>query len=335
MFKNAKIVTENARPSDYNAIGGNIPRGQIGFVMNSKHLSVFATNPRKWRNGVKIDPEPNEKHIDFGSIVDCLLLSPDQFESRYAVTPPTYRDSKEKEKDWTWLSIHCRDWRDARQEEGKEVITPDKLAEAKAAAKVLKDDEQVLYLNRTSRNQVLITAEYHDESTGIVIPVKMMPDMVPYPDVTPEVDGFRHCIINLKTTLNAAPGKWAYAVGDNYYHWAAAIHLDGWNAATGENRDTYLHLIQESVPPYEVCKRFLSQEFLEIGRLAYRAALECYCACLKTGEWPGYLESDFQILDGWSRVDPTGKVINAPLPSIPQRKEQAEPQPEKPDEVPV
>ena len=82
------------------------------------------------------------------------------------------------------------------------------------------------------------------------------------------------------------------------------MYLDGFNKATGESRREFRHVLQESFAPWEVGKRWLTSEFLAIGRTKYKEALKRYCQCLKDDEWPGYDDSGSMVIDGWREVNP-------------------------------
>jgi len=122
-------------------------------------------------------------------------------------------------------------------------------------------------------------------------------------DLCPAVDSeWGKSLVDLKTATSAAVRPWTRAVHDHNLHVQAALYLDVWTACTGEDRTDFLHIVQESFAPYETCKRMLSAEYIEIGRMKYLDALKRYCQCLKTGIWPGYEVS--REFNGWGIIEP-------------------------------
>jgi exodeoxyribonuclease VIII len=129
----------------------------------------------------------------------------------------------------------------------------------------------------------MCVSEYRDAETGIVVPVKILVDLAP----RPETFMWGCCLGDLKTCQNAGK-SWARKVFELSYHVQAAFYLDVWEAATGEKRTEFFHVVQESFPPWEPARKILSAEFIELGRWRYQEALNRYAKCLSAGEWPGY-----------------------------------------------
>ncbi len=224
------------------------------------------------------------------------MLTPEQFESRYAIKPATYPDRKTGEKKpWNMNATFCREW--AEEQGGREIISAGDLQEADAAIRSLRRDDIITDFLAASDCQVLLQGEYV-AANGIIVPVRCLMDFVPRSD-----SEFFKSLGDLKTTRNAAPmpwQRWCYQAG---YYIQAAFDTDLYVAATGEDRNTWCFVLVENYEPYQTGKRILSQDFLELGRAEYRQHLENYAACLKAGKWPGYDDSD-ESVDGWSIVAP-------------------------------
>ena len=123
-------------------------------------------------------------------------------------------------------------------------------------------------------------------------------------DLKPAVDSpWGKSLCDLKTCTSAATRAWTRTVFDHSLHVQAALYLDVWTADTGEDRVDFLHIVQESFAPYETCRRMLSAEYIEIGRMKYLEALKQYCQCLKTGIWPSYGGSRMDW-NGWQLIEP-------------------------------
>lgn len=295
-FTEAQIIG----PSNGSYHRQTVKRGDPAFIMSKSELWEFAKCPSRWIAGYKAE---KTSEMSWGDRVDCLLFTPDRFAKRFVVCPATYPAAKGEVKPWNWNAIYCKDWRDS-QPAGVEVLKPDEAEEIQLAVHTLKQDDDVRELLSCSQSQVEIAAEYHDES-GIVVPLRGLVDIAP----NAPSERFGKCLADLKTCESAHPKPFARSVHQYGYAWQAAIYLDIWTAATEEDRCEFRFILQESFAPYQVGKRILSQEFLEIGRRDYIAALRLYCQCLNQNDWPNYEGMDNQSIDGWAITQPEAWMI--------------------------
>lgn len=305
-FRNARIVGVSADPKKYHA--QYVERGHPEFVMSASQLKLGASCWSRWLAGYQAEKADG---MDWGSLQDCRHLTPEQFESLYAVAPETYPDKKTGEpKPWNWNATYCQEWRD--DQKGKEVIKASVLAESDAAFSALLDDYQIAKCIEVSQKQVWIQAEYVDHATGVVVPLKAMLDLVP-PKTHRQLG---KSILDLKTVASAHPRAWVSAVDKYGYDLQGALYLDLRVAATGEDRCDFRHILQESFPPYQTAKRYLTGEFIELGRMKYRSALARYAHCLATGQWPDYDASGRVVIDGFREAGPTPNMLLHQLDEI-------------------
>lgn len=277
-----------------------VKRGDPSYVMSRSELKTFAACPSKWLAGFRSGATTETR---WGSQLDCLVCSPEQFAVRYVRTPLTYPDKKSGEaKDWNWNANFCKEW---RKEQGEvECLTPETLTELEAAAFALRKDPQIQELLSVSQKQVLIEANYEDKTTGVIVKLKGAVDFAPSTGHT----DYGRCLADLKTCANASQRAWAGEVNSYGLDMQAGLYLDIWTAATGEDRCEFRHVLQENFPPYQIGKRILSQEFLNIGRAKYQSALRLYCQCLATDTWPNY-ETGNMVIDGWSITEPEAWML--------------------------
>jgi len=280
-------------------------RGDLGFVMTRSELMEFHRNPRRWKNGYAL---PDSKSLRWGSLLDCLVLTPDQFPLRYAVTPVTYPATPRKkgdpveQKEWTLRADYCLDWEAQRIAQGQQIVSHEEYAQAKLATQALLQDHETAQVIIASKTQIMVTAAYEDRDTAIIVPCKTLIDLAPdkgHPE-------YGIALGDLKSTESGHPRPWTRSCFQYGYHVQGAFNLDAYNLATGEERTTFLHCVQESYPPYEVSRRFLSQEFLNLGRATYLDALRRYCRCLDSQTWPGYDEPERckMVWQGWRLIEP-------------------------------
>lgn len=286
MIKNAVIVGSGITPEDYNSEKEN--RGSPKLVVSSHILGEILRNAQRWVKGYE---SPQSKALKFGSVFDCLLLTPYQWPIRYAVVPadaprrPSERQINAKKP--SPASLEAIAWWDrfTRDHPG-EIISQEENASVHSAIARLREDKLISELIDCSRKQLLITAEWHDGPTGLIVPIKCLIDVVPPKDHPV----FSNSLWDTKTTQNASPRSFSRDAMKYNYGIQGAFYLDLYNAATGEQRGDFGHVVIESFPPYEyrTPPPLLSQRFLGHGRLLYQRALAIYCKSVCSGVWPSY-----------------------------------------------
>lgn len=291
MLTNCKVISKNTLPADY-FYSATEERGNVAFPASSSVLREFAKCPARWKNGYE-SPESTAK--DWGSLVDCLTLTPGQFDGRYVIQPSTYTNDKGEVKPWNNNATVCKSWR--AENAGRNIVSEDEVAAARLAVARLRGDEVIRAWLDACDTQVWVAGYWADKGTGLTVPVRCLIDFVPRPDTE-----FAKCLGDLKTTRTAAVLPWQRDCFQMGYHVQAALNLDLYAAATGEDRNTWCWILSESFEPYQTGKRMLSQDFLTLGRASYRRMLENYCACLKAERWPGYDDTD-ESIQGWSIVE--------------------------------
>ena len=291
MITNAKIISTETNPEDYFKKG--FMRCTPECPMSASDLKEFILCPAKYKAGGEEDVESTS--LVFGSLLDCLLLTPNQFPQRFAIQPETYTDEKGNVKPFTKQSNTCKKW---ISEQGyKTIITVDKLEEVGLAISRIKEDESIRSFIEQSNTQVYVSATWKDETTGLEIPIKGLIDLLPKED-----SEFSSCIADLKSTRDASPIKFNRDVFSFGYHIQAAFYYDLINAVQ-DSRDTFCFIVQENKRPFQSGKRILHVDFLEMGRNEYQAALSNYCKCLKSGFWPSYDDTD-EAVQGWTTCFP-------------------------------
>ena len=316
-FQNARIIAKDVASEDY--IADPHPRGSREYVMSSSALRLFGQCASRWRHGY-VSPETSAKNI--GNLFDCLLLTPHLFEKRYAIHPDTFKDTVmecpkclsqtqsnkcakckcdrvmvEIEKSWNWNNSKCEAWKQERP--SQEFISIEENNGAKLARDRMLADPILAPFLAASDRQVWVAGEWHDEATGLSVPVKALLDLVPRKDTE-----FYGSLGDLKSCRNAAVFPWQSDCRRFAYPIQSAFHLDLFNAATGEARDTWCFLLLENYPPYEPGRRMLSLDYLSLARNEVKRLMGNYCACLAADKWPGYDDGP-ETTQGWSLIEPS------------------------------
>lgn len=312
MIKNGKLVAENADNASYRK--QDVNRGDPAFVMSRSALCDFAECPIKWLLGTE---EKATTATDWGSLFDCRVLDSQNFDKRYAIIPPTYPAGEKHEKvkagllqvgdplPWHSTATYCKDWL-AVNVQGRETCKAEDMEGCNMAIARLLEDPDISDILTNSRFQVMVTAEWHDPDTGLVIPVKTLMDIVPNDDC--EAPEASESIIDLKSTRSAKPERWVRDVVAYGLHTQAAFYGTVWNSIPGvKPRKYFKHICIENEAPYIVEKQNLSTEFMEMGKKAYESALKRYCQCLTSNEWPGYRNR--LTVNGWGQTEPTAWML--------------------------
>lgn len=303
----------NFNPKEYHNLGPSksvIFGGDLnGYILSRSELRAFGRNPSKW---IRTAGKDQTEAMRYGNLLDAMLLAPEYFESSFTRRPDTYPAEGKKgepatEKPWSGNSTWCREWITNTQRQGLTPFRAEDEDAAQAAIRRLYHDQDIARVLHASRKQVLVVVNYTDAKTGLVVPIKVLVDIVP--ECKPEDDS----LADLKTAHDASGEAWQKHVFAMGYHYQGAMYLDAWNAATGQDRQLFRHIVSESDEPFEPALRCLSSEFIEMGRHEYQRDLELFCECVVKGEWLGYKHETGSrlVLDGnWHLVDPTTWMQN-------------------------
>ena len=288
-FQNCTIRGKGCNPIEYHHSKSDIERGAPDWPMSPSTLKEFAACPQRWKRGYE---PPSSDAKDWGSLLDTLVLTPEQFDARYRVRPETFPDAKGVPST-SGNTTACKEWVKACEADGLEIVKRDDLEDVRKAVARLNGDDILNRFLAASDRQVWVIGEWKDAKTGLVIPCQCLVDLLPRTGTE-----FEGCTGDLKSTRSAAPFVFQRFSSQRGYHVQAAFDLD-MLAAAGCARETWAFVLSENFPPYEPGRMILSQEKLAIGRMLYMAWLGLYAQCLTTGKWPGYQDVP-GTLDGWS-----------------------------------
>lgn len=306
VFSNCKVVGANVLPADYHRQEPHVKRGDREFVMSRSELMAFKSCPAKWIAGW----EPKDTDAtEWGSLMDCRILLPKRLWIDYVEQPATVKATKSmacvktgdaqvgEDVPWAPTSAEARDWTAEQRKAGRIILTSEDYGQSTAALAILMADHRIAEVLANSNRQVMVIGQYRDPETALTVDLKGLIDLVPALGSAQEKS-----LVDFKTTRSAHPRTWTRAVDERDYDAQAALFLDLYAAATGEDRNTFLHILQENTAPWQPARRILSQEFVELGRLKVRSALALYCQCLSTGVWPDW--DSGSPFDGWGLCEP-------------------------------
>ncbi len=278
------------KEAEYFALNDGVKRGDPEWVVSRSDLAQILRCPAEWRAGAE---EKDSESLTIGSLVDCLLLTPDEFAERFALRPPTYKGPKTTKKDapivdkkWNANATVCKEWEAKQEELGLQVISQTQMSKASKMAHNLKDrwfkdaGMRLSQMIEEADTQTLAIAEIEEPHTGIKVMCRCLIDLL-HP-------GFDNFLWDLKTGRELQPKRWSAAVAEHGYDIQCAMYPIVYEAAGGESKEAFGHLIVGNQYPYLTAIRYLSDHYLSIGRQKFWRALRTYCECLQSGKFPGW-----------------------------------------------
>lgn len=237
-----------------------------GGASNSR-LSNFEDTPAYARYQIENPQEPTKPMI-LGNRVHSAYFEPDIFNEQHLIEPKCKKSSKEDKATWA-------EFEELLKSSGKEGISEKDFEEVNLIVGALGAHPDVRALKEYFED-VELSLAWKDAECGI--PCKARLDAYSASTET---------IFDLKTTSDAAEGKFSKAIFDFGYHRQAAFYLD---AAThlAIPAKYFIHIVVETKPPYQIQCFRLSDEVINFGREQVRGFLKMFAACIQTEKWPSY-----------------------------------------------
>ena len=208
----------------------------------------------------------------FGSLADCILFEPEEFDNRYEVAPDAHKNSN-----------LYKGAKEAAEKVGKRLVSSDEKTIAEEMATATRDHPTAMKLlchEDVTYQAVLI---WVDEETGLKCKARVD---IAIPEINVAAD--------FKTTESAETGRFTQSITRYGYHIQDAFYSDGWKAVLGEMPD-FAIIATEKAAPYLTQAFALDEDFRKAGRRQYREYLRTYAQCLERDEWPGYSDRITEI----------------------------------------
>jgi hypothetical protein len=282
-------------------------------ALNASALKQFHRSPAHYQQWLK-EPRRESDALLFGSVSDCLILTPNEFNSRFRVRPECphgpnpykwsggakgerklYEEHKAKVEEWEI------EWQSGLPA-GCIPISEDLFAAAVAARSAVMQHGIASHCATTGYRQLVLVVR--DEDTGLLL--KCAIDAVPAAPM-----GFGQAewdmLVDFKSTMDARRRPFQRAVAAFGYHIQAAFYLRLWNRLCPEAPKTrWLWVVYESAAPYGV-KAYPAHSdlLLETGMLVDRL-IKRYAECAEKDQWPCYALKAEPALDlpPWAEEDP-------------------------------
>lgn len=237
----------------------------------SKSLIVsFMADPAAWKAS---PPKASTKAMRAGSLLDCLLTTPQEMAARYTTSPFDSFRSKE-----------AQSWRKEMEDSGVEVITADQLDTAHAQSAAMMAHPSARGLFEGSRRQVAFRhpTKYGFDAKGLI-------DIVPV-DAETLVD-LKTCEPSALESLRSLQRH----IFDWGYHIQAGAYAEGYSIASGTERTRFKFIFITSKAPFRVAVIELPLPAILLGADQYRAGMARFAACMETDTWPSIWDGEISL----------------------------------------
>lgn len=211
--------------------------------------------------------------LQFGSLVDCLLLDPGEYADRYIEQPATYQKIEASgrganrveelvEKPWDLRSNTCREIKAQLEATGKTVVTADMKERAENCAVAAQEHPEAADAIKNGQKQVSIVWLHE---SGVLCKGRF--------DILH--DGY---IWDLKTTQDASPEAFAATVAKFGYHVQGGIYTEAYEKIMGKKLDWRFIAVEstddEPWPEVAVYEMLWDDRSLIVGRMKFKRACE-------------------------------------------------------------
>lgn len=222
-------------------------------ALSYSSLREFAISPRHYIR-YKMREKKTTDAMIFGSLVDCMLLTPDETKERFAVAPNVDRRTKDGKVKYSAF---------VKQAGEREVVTSDQYSAAERIKKeVYANSASRFLLNATNTTQLKLEYEWEGwKWRGFV---------------DADADTFTW---DLKMVSQFNPDKFLWKVRDMKYHWQAAAYTRN----AGRAKDAYILAIDTDSFLPAVFK--LSKNLIENAQAEMRDTMEAWRRCVMLNQW--------------------------------------------------
>jgi hypothetical protein len=208
----------------------------------------------KYLNPQRPESQPPSSSIRIGSLVHCLMLTPDLYDREFVLYDHDNRRTKVGRERWAALEAT-----------GKTVVTQAEMETARTIQKSL------LYRNRISR---LLDAPLREH----LIIKDRGPNRLPLKSRLDAYHPDAKCIVELKTVrslefINVALTKYGYLLSAAFY-------------MTVADADDFIFIFVETSEPFTAVTLEMTHEQQLIGFLEFQEALKRFDECWQNNDWP-------------------------------------------------
>ena len=246
-------------------------------AVNNSLLTVIDTKSPAHAKEYRDNPREQTQAMREGEIFHTMVLEPDLFNDRYAISPVFNKRTKQGKADYEqWLT----DIGDKKEVSQDEVDLAKNLLEG-----IRRHSGAKTYLDEGVAEVCIV---WIDKITGILCKARL--DLV---------HKAFSVIVDVKKILDASPDGFAKSLHNYRYYQQSAFYHDGMVALT-KHEWSFVFVPVEKSPPFCAAVYEVNDPTLLAGRRAYQRALRKIKKCMALDEWPGYSEAEMLDLPEWA-----------------------------------
>jgi hypothetical protein len=317
MITNAELIARNTPIQP--AAETNDERGSSTYAVNAYDLMAFGRSPRRWVTTERDTAPPKIRPSDLlrarwlapAWVAAHLARRPADFNYTFFACPKCgstgtgrvcrtcglARVMKSEMRPWSGAAKYCQSWTTDMVSRNRIIVPPSEWDPVDGMVKSLNRDGNATELSGQSLALNQYSGVWHDDATGLEIPVYGSVDLQPNDGGSLDL-----ALGSLHIASDVSPYAWAGSAYNRGLHVVAALAQMLHAAATGEPRTVHLWLLVEGKAPYLVARRRVDAELLQKGRDTVAALLGTYAQCVKTGKWPAFEAENVGTINAWTPV---------------------------------
>lgn len=278
----SSFIIEKMGNTEYHA-HPNFSSSQLKEMLRSAaHFKVNCLAPDE-------DDENDDKGADvkkqngdmlLGTLVHCLFLEPDVFDSEFVVSQKFDRRTKDGKAEAAAFEA---------ANVGKMIIDQDMLDAAKGMVETL-TQHPVYQVMQNNYGMAEASIFFQDPISDLHLRVR--PDW----HIPPCTNFPNGLIIDLKTTEDARPEAFSRTCANFGYDLSAAMYQKGFQEYyKTEDKPPFYLLAVERKKPFNTLCYTAGDLFLAVGNARFRRATTALSECLLINEWDGYTQENLEI----------------------------------------
>lgn len=247
-------------------------------------LKSFKKSPAHFKYHRKM-PYIRTEALIFGSLVDCLLFTPDDYNKQFVIGLSIPKRSNDQKAEWQAFY---------EDNKGRDIIEKDDLDIAKQCVKAVQNNPlSKRLLDNTTTVQKRI--KWTDKKSKL--------PCILYLDAEGEFDENTPFIWDLKTSVSAEPESFERSAFHFDYQLQAGTYWNGYVRNTGKFPDMYF-VIVEKTEPFGVSVMKCTDDFLKLGQHQYRMLMDEMRFCIDTNKFEETYE--FRAVNDYYQLDLPG-----------------------------
>jgi hypothetical protein len=247
-----------------------------GFIINDEFLKTrplsqsslkqFKKSPKHYIQYL-MQPRKDAEVLTVGSLIDCLALTPEDYEKTFRVYEKFDKRSNADKLKWQEL---C----DSASKDKVQLITKQQYDEAKIVVDALysyNDARELLEAKKNAQAKI----NWKDKATGLPIVAKI--------DFECEI-GKSHYLVDLKTTGSGQPDDFNRDIFKYGHNLQAACYLLAYQKKFFKFPE-FLNLVVEKEPPYNVTIMYYDAKAIEQAKDEFYGLLKAFRRCMDENKW--------------------------------------------------